>query len=149
MTKNNESRFINNLRSTEALPKEDNKIVLEVRKPLNDETNKPSNKNYFREAANGSQKQLLGYIFNNGAGGGSLYQKDVGNHELYTPENIKKRQGLKTDIAVKDSIYRFTNLFEKDENNEISKGAYSKVHRKICKHILPDISTKQWQKNLR
>jgi len=66
------------------------------------------------------------------------YHKD-GSSELYKPDAIKKRQELKKNTLVRDSIDRFMKLYRFDREGELEKENYIAVHIKLAKLLRKDL----------
>jgi hypothetical protein len=75
------------------------------------------------------------------------YHKD-GDMEFYTPENVKKRDTLKTNKMVMESINRFMTIYNFDRDYRIDRDEYFKVHTRIAKLFRKDIKEKTLKKIL-
>ena len=60
-----------------------------------------------------------------------------GNPEMYTDENLKKRETLKNDPIVKESINDFINFFKKNKEGIITKDEYFRVFSKVFQILRP------------
>ena len=65
---------------------------------------------------------------------------DDGNPELYTGDNMKKREELKEDPIVKDAINEFIKQnFHLGASGIVSKSEYMKVFKSACKKLRPKL----------
>ena len=73
----------------------------------------------------------LAFIFNPVRDEIKSYHLD-GDTTMYTETAIARRNSLKSDMLVVESINEFMSLYQTDSNGSINKKEYERIYAKIC-----------------
>lgn len=89
----------------------------------------------------------LAFIFNPVRDEIKPYHLD-GDTTMYTETAIARRNGLKSDIVVSDSINDFMSLYQTDMNGGINKREYERMYGKICNILRVSIDPAEYRRIL-
>ena len=89
----------------------------------------------------------LAFIFNPIRDEIKPYHLD-GDTTMYTETAIARRNGLKSDIVVSDSINDFMSLYQTDMNGGINKREYERMYGKICNILRVSIDPAEYRRIL-
>ena len=67
----------------------------------------------------------------------------ISNNELYSDQNILKRESLKFDKGIRDVLGKLWSLVDKDKDNTISKDEYYQLHRRLLRALVGKVSKEE------
>ena len=67
----------------------------------------------------------------------------ISNNELYSDQNILKRESLKFDKGIRDVLGKLWSLVDKDKDNTISKDEYYQLHRRLLRALVGKVSNEE------